>query len=292
LDKEGNLILGNARGKVTSDPKAEGFPWKPKTLSEILSGSVVDHSGNQIALDTLKTNTANAIYFSAHWCPPCRGFTPKLIDSYKKIKAAGKSFEIIFASSDQNEEEFKEYFATMPWLSFPLDDKRISELSDILKIEGIPSLVIFDGAFTKVLNSDGRTAVDGDPEGADFPWLPKPLDNLEHSGKLNDMPCLVYLETNLNEDTKSKLQKVAEHYFSAWKNLDDHPLCFLYGSNGDLAGKIRTVTNVKADPALVILDVQEGLKYPHGGADLSEESMKTFVQDFLDKKLKSVGLRE
>ena len=26
------------------------------------------------------------IYFSAHWCPPCRGFTPKLVEWYGKVK--------------------------------------------------------------------------------------------------------------------------------------------------------------------------------------------------------------
>lgn len=30
------------------------------------------------------------IYFSAHWCGPCRGFTPRLVETYKSLKAAGK----------------------------------------------------------------------------------------------------------------------------------------------------------------------------------------------------------
>ena len=35
------------------------------------------------------------LYFSAHWCPPCRGFTPKLAEVYTAIKGTGKSLEIL-----------------------------------------------------------------------------------------------------------------------------------------------------------------------------------------------------
>ena len=33
--------------------------------------------------DLLKDKQIILIYFSAHWCPPCRGFTPVLTDFYK-----------------------------------------------------------------------------------------------------------------------------------------------------------------------------------------------------------------
>lgn len=62
------------------------------------------------------------LYFSAHWCPPCRGFTPKLAEFYKKHHE-DKNFEIVFVSSDKNEAEFKEYFNEMPWLALPFSER-------------------------------------------------------------------------------------------------------------------------------------------------------------------------
>jgi thiol-disulfide isomerase/thioredoxin len=56
------------------------------------------------------------IYFSAHWCPPCRKFTPLLAEVYKEIAAAGKKIGVVFVSSDRDEESFREYFRKMPWV--------------------------------------------------------------------------------------------------------------------------------------------------------------------------------
>ena len=61
------------------------------------------------------------VYFSAHWCPPCRNFTPKLAQFYEKVKDSknGENFEIIFVSSDGEEDSFKEYLNEMPWWALP-----------------------------------------------------------------------------------------------------------------------------------------------------------------------------
>ena len=65
------------------------------------------------------------MYFSAHWCPPCRGFTPKLAEWYNNFKKLpnGDKLEIVFVSSDRDEKTFKEYYAEMPWLALPYADR-------------------------------------------------------------------------------------------------------------------------------------------------------------------------
>ena len=73
------------------------------------------------------------LYFSAHWCPPCRGFTPKLAEWYTKLTSGAlkDKVEIVFVSSDRDEKSFNEYFAEMPWLALPFEnrDKKVYEVT-------------------------------------------------------------------------------------------------------------------------------------------------------------------
>merc|ERR1711998_231198 len=101
------------------------------------------NDGETVSAEELAGKTLG-IYFSAHWCPPCRGFTPQLVETYKKLQAQGKPFEIIFASSDRDMQSFTEYFAEMPWLAIPQGDPRKGELSKLFGVEGIPMLVVLD----------------------------------------------------------------------------------------------------------------------------------------------------
>lgn len=83
--------------------------------SVIESGPLVDrlgrtHNPTQLGL---RAKTAIGVFFSGHWCPPSREFTPDLIDAYDAW-ARQKGFEIIFCSSDQSTEEFRDYRESTP----------------------------------------------------------------------------------------------------------------------------------------------------------------------------------
>ena len=64
-------------------------------------------------------------YFSMHNCPPCREFTPILVELYHDHNQSGKLVEVIFFSGDQDQDKFNEYFGEMPWIALPFKDSRM-----------------------------------------------------------------------------------------------------------------------------------------------------------------------
>ena len=67
------------------------------------------------------------IYFSAHWCGPCRNFMPKLVTFLTMLEEEGLRLPVVFGSSDKDEVAFQSYFASMTgdqWHAFPLGDAR------------------------------------------------------------------------------------------------------------------------------------------------------------------------
>merc|ERR1711941_32370 len=99
--------------------------------------------GSQVDSKTVMTNNkVICFYFSAHWCPPCRGFTPVLAEWYNEVKKAGKAVEIIFCSSDRSEDDMKAYYADMPWMCIPHGDPRVNNLKSHFGVKGIPMLAV------------------------------------------------------------------------------------------------------------------------------------------------------
>lgn len=97
-------------------------------------------------------------YFSAHWCPPCRVFTPKLIEIYHIIKSKHGGLELIFISYDRDQTSFNEYFTEMLWLALPFDDTNKASLSSLFKIRNIPKLVAI-GTTGKTITAEAEDLV-------------------------------------------------------------------------------------------------------------------------------------
>ncbi|GFP80097.1 probable nucleoredoxin 1, partial [Phtheirospermum japonicum] len=98
------------------------------------------------------------LYFSAHWCPPCRAFLPKLIQAYQEINKTDSPLEVIFISSDRDQKSFDEFFATMPWLAIPFGDNRKQSLSRLFKVRGIPTVIAI-GPTGKTVSTEARELI-------------------------------------------------------------------------------------------------------------------------------------
>jgi len=94
------------------------------------------------ASDALAGKDIVCFYFSAHWCPPCRQFTPILKDFYEEVSDNG--VEIIFVSSDRSPDEMKSYLKEShgEWLSVEHGSELAQALKQNFGITGIPALVV------------------------------------------------------------------------------------------------------------------------------------------------------
>ena len=143
----------NIENPLFSIPVDESF------FASLLGPLLLQGPGTSAAavVDTLNSSRLVGLYFSAHWCPPCRRFTPMLIEAYNHLKEEFPShgLEIVFVSSDRSESEFQHYYASMPWAAVPFDTTGMRQqlVSHRFGIQGIPGLVILDTLSGYVVSS-------------------------------------------------------------------------------------------------------------------------------------------
>lgn len=201
--------------------------------------TVVDQAGERVDPATLDGKIL-CLYFSAHWCPPCRAFTPELAAFYTAATEAGTPLDIVFVSSDRDEASAKEYFAGMPWKMLAYADRETkASLSTRFDVCGIPTLVVLDEK-GQLLTDNGRDLVSaGVPIAA---WRDKVAQWAEEAAAAERavalMPATVTVAEHPHELTKTA--KVYSGYYgcdmchvggSGWAyhcqecGWDAHPKC-------------------------------------------------------------------
>lgn len=139
----------------------------PASMAKVLPDELVDSTGAPLAPGSLAGKFIG-VYFSAHWCPPCRGFTPSLV---KFRNANADDFEVIFVSSDRTEAAMlgymKEY--NMQFAAAKYRSAGQTKLSKQFAARGIPHLVILapDG---RVITTNGRADISSKGDAALDAW--------------------------------------------------------------------------------------------------------------------------
>eukprot|EP00471_Norrisiella_sphaerica_P008709 CAMPEP_0184492174 /NCGR_PEP_ID=MMETSP0113_2-20130426/22481_1 /TAXON_ID=91329 /ORGANISM="Norrisiella sphaerica, Strain BC52" /LENGTH=1054 /DNA_ID=CAMNT_0026876841 /DNA_START=337 /DNA_END=3501 /DNA_ORIENTATION=- len=180
-----------------ADPEAKGtakrlFPFKTLQSSD----------GKRITVSKALNGKVIAYYHSAHWCRPCKAFTPKLAEIYKSLtKEEREAFEVVWRSNDTSEEEFKGYFSTMPWLAIPYS-QRSKAGKNANKF--IPSLVIY-APNGKGISKDGVKEISKDMirKWCKLDEKAEGSDKRSGSGDINDG-----LDTNKRHSKKKKPSEI------------------------------------------------------------------------------------
>jgi nucleoredoxin len=132
------------RARVVAHGSADAIAGAAKgNLVRLQNGNLV--SGYD---EELGPKQIYGLYFSAHWCAPCRKFTPQLVAYYNQIAHDHPEFEIIFVSADKSAEDMATYMreSGMPWPA--IEYGKLANVPALQKYagRGIPDLVIVDAS--------------------------------------------------------------------------------------------------------------------------------------------------
>ena len=127
-----------------------------QTLRVTLGKDFLSHKTKVKFNDVFTKTKVIGLYFSALWCPPCSVFLPELIKLYEKANEKEKQFEIIYVSSDNDEEEFNECYNKMPWLAIPYESDAIELAQEEFKVSGVPVLIVLNGKTGQIIDNKGR----------------------------------------------------------------------------------------------------------------------------------------
>ncbi len=143
-----------ARERATARPQAPNA----NAIRELVKGDLISLRNGALGHfddEALEKKKLIALYFSAHWCAPCRKFTPELVDYYNRVATQHPEFEIVFVSFDKSQFAMETYMreANMPWPA--IDFPKLGGKEAIRKYagKGIPCLVLVDATGTVISNT-------------------------------------------------------------------------------------------------------------------------------------------
>ena len=170
MKKTIHLSLAVASALFLSGLSAIGKAKDSASATDLFEGPLLDAKGTEVSKDALTGKTIG-IYFSAHWCPPCRTFTPKLV---KFRDANKKDFEVVFVSSDRSPKAQLDYMKEtgMKWYTMPHRSSAANALAKKYGVRGIPALIIVSPE-GKTITKNGRGDVSSNAGGALKAWAKK-----------------------------------------------------------------------------------------------------------------------
>lgn len=139
-------------------------------LREFFGDELLTDKGQKADLAELNGKII-ALYFSASWCPPCRAFSPLLVDLADRLQAEGKPFALVLVGRDQTKQKALDYMKShkMTGYLIPPEADANKTLCTLYRVSGIPYLVVVDSD-GNTIDPSARGTVQSSQGNADAAW--------------------------------------------------------------------------------------------------------------------------
>lgn len=133
-------------------PPPPPLPWRqhppPSLLEDVRVVRNTSHGLEEVSPYEIEKPEVVAFYFAAHWCPPCRTFTPILASMYRKLMIEAVPIEIVFISWDENVDVMKGHMqeSHADWLAVAFEDINSRNFTRTFNVDRIPHLCIVSKA--------------------------------------------------------------------------------------------------------------------------------------------------
>lgn len=291
VDKDGDLLCGDAVNEAMEDTAGERFPWRcAQHIEEIVPDTYVKNDGSYNPTSELDGKYL-MFYFCAKWCNRSTIFTKKLVRGYRALKRVRDDFEILFVSSDRDRKSFKDNFNQMPFGAIPYGDRYAkNKLTKFLGIRGIPALLIFGpkpvaGGFRPLLNPNIRDFFERGDYINDFPYLPSPFGDINATKEdINTHRFIIIFHEAGDDMEQDEIKEAIKSASDIYEASGGKPikLCYAFSTSG-LCESLRSVLRLgvpKDEPTMVLLDIPDSGAYyvcPQG-VELTQEVILGFTK--------------
>ena len=109
-------LRDSAPAPSPTTPAVTTAPSALSPVAALIDGKLVSANGTDVPTPGPAVKYF-AVYYSAHWCPPCRAFSPDLVTWYNQFKPTHPNFELVFVSEDNDAGAMAKYMTelAMPW---------------------------------------------------------------------------------------------------------------------------------------------------------------------------------
>ena len=156
-------LIAVAQTKVQNIPQttAQNLVAERCAWEELFPDGLINAKGEAIPVHAIEGRLVG-IYFSGHWCPDCRRFSPRLV-AFRNLNKA--EFEVVMVSYDKSEPELFNYMTTfnMEWFALKWKSAPAEALKDKFQVKNIPMLVVV-AENGKVVTTEGVPDVQNAPE--------------------------------------------------------------------------------------------------------------------------------